>query len=72
MKHDDLLGEAVPVDEAEMVQQCLMIQILGEKHTHDSLYYPGSQPVSLARDNLGLLQERRYWVPALPWLHRQR
>ena len=26
------------------------------------MFFPGSQPVSLARSNMGLLNERRYWV----------
>ncbi len=26
------------------------------------VFFPGSQPVSLARSNMGLLSERRYWV----------
>ncbi len=26
------------------------------------VFFPGSQPVSLARSNMGLLKERRYWV----------
>ena len=63
--HDDLLGEAVCQEEAAVVQQTIMAVLLGEAGAHSHPYFPGSQPVSLARSNMDLLMERRYWVMAL-------
>ena len=37
-----------------------MQELLPEKFGR--VFFPGSQPVSLARSNMGLLNERRYWV----------
>ena len=37
-----------------------MQESLPEKFSR--VFFPGSQPVSLARSNMGLLNERRYWV----------
>ena len=37
-----------------------MQELLPEKFSR--VFFPGSQPVSLARSNMGLLNERRYWV----------
>ena len=34
--------------------------LLPEKFSR--VFFPGSQPVSLARANMGLLRQRRYWV----------
>ncbi|KAK9842283.1 hypothetical protein WJX81_004542 [Elliptochloris bilobata] len=55
MRHDDLLGEEVLLEEADNVQGLLPEEV-------GRLFFPGSQPVSLARSNIGLLDERRYWV----------
>ena len=63
IKHDDPLGEAVSVSEANWVKQLLMEYILerAEDDPH-KMMFPGSQPVSLARSNLDLLSQYRYWV----------
>jgi mRNA-capping enzyme len=60
MAHDDPVGEAVCAAEAEFVRQVLRDEILGRGRAAPP--FPGSQPVSLARSNLALLAERRYWV----------
>ena len=70
MHHDDLLGEAVPPDEVALVQQSVMQTMLSTpQRPYTSFdrapYFPGSQPVSLARDNLQLLEQHRYWVRGL-------
>ena len=62
MQHDDLLGEAVCPEEADVVQRSIMVSVLGPKAEMDQPFFPGSQPVSLARSNLELLNSRRYWV----------
>jgi mRNA-capping enzyme len=61
MEHDDVLGEDVCEAEANWVRGLLMEYIMG-RSSNGQLMFPGSQPVSLARSNLGMLSERRYWV----------
>lgn len=65
MHHDDLLGEGVSAEEAELVQHTVMSLVTGNNGSYHNVYFPGSQPVSLARENLELLQQRRYWVRRL-------
>ena len=60
MHHDDLLGEAVCPEEADVVQQTIMMLTLGRQQQHERPYFPGSQPVSLARSNLEYLRAHRY------------
>ena len=73
MQHDDVLGEPVSPDESDTVQRTIMAAMLGQAGEqgsnarqladwHRDVYFPGSQPVSLARSNLELLHKRRYWV----------
>lgn len=44
------------------VQKLVMEKILGPHFDAHRVYFPGSQPVSLAAANLALLRQRRYWV----------
>lgn len=65
--HEDPIGEAVSKSEGDWVRSVLMEYMLGVPPSSNSLsessrIFPGSQPVSLARSNLHLLCERRYWV----------
>jgi mRNA-capping enzyme len=61
-QHDDVVGEAVSAPEADWVRGFLMDEIMGPDPGGRPLHFPGSQPVSLARSNLHLLADRRYWV----------
>lgn len=63
MHHDDVIGEEVPADEEHIVQAFIVERIMKQEY-HDgmNLRFPGSQPVSLARSNIGLLNKQRYWV----------
>jgi mRNA-capping enzyme len=64
LQHDDVLGEDVCQSEANWVRGLLMQYIMGRsvEPNGEGAMFPGSQPVSLARSNLGMLSERRYWV----------
>lgn len=63
LSHDDIIGEVVCESEANWVRGLLMQYVLGRECVHgEGAMFPGSQPVSLARSNLHLLSERRYWV----------
>ena len=63
MAHDDALGEEVLEEEEFVLKASILEQLTGQSY-HDGLElrFPGSQPVSLARSNLQLLNQRRYWV----------
>ncbi len=63
LQHDDPIGEAVSKSESDWVHTLLMEYILErpDVNPHNCMF-PGSQPVSLARSNLGLLFKHRYWV----------
>ena len=62
LKHDDVIGEAITEEEEESMRSTFVELITGtEAHGGDSRF-PGSQPVSLARSNLGMLNEQRYMV----------
>ena len=69
MQHDDTLGDAVCLEEMELVQGTVMENMLG-RGPAGRPYFPGSQPVSLARSNLNLLKEHRYWVSAVALFYR--
>lgn len=65
--HEDPVGEAVSKSEGDWVRGVLMEYMLGvppssTTTSESSRIFPGSQPVSLARSNLHLLKEKRYWV----------
>ncbi|KAK9828737.1 hypothetical protein WJX72_001811 [[Myrmecia] bisecta] len=64
IQHDDPIGEFVVEEEAQEVQKVILTGILNPDGNREieRVYFPGSQPVSLAQDNLRLLGERRYWV----------
>lgn len=63
LQHDDILGENVCESEANWVRGLLMEYIMGRRVVNgEGAMFPGSQPVSLARSNLSMLSERRYWV----------
>ena len=63
MHHDDHIGEDISKTEGDWVRGILMQFILGREEVdpHRTMF-PGSQPVSLARANLHLIKENRYWV----------
>ncbi|GMH34397.1 hypothetical protein BSKO_02231 [Bryopsis sp. KO-2023] len=58
--HETPVGEQIAHSEQEEYKKFIIAQMLGE----DSHFtrFPGSQPVSLDRNNLPLLRDRRYWV----------
>lgn len=63
LQHDDPIGEGVSLSEAIWVRGILMEYFLGMGDCDPgSMVFPGSQPVSLARSNLELLEQMRYWV----------
>eukprot|EP00798_Chlamydomonas_sp_ICE-L_P001426 gene1426-32797_t len=59
--HDKIfdIGEPIPHDEAAFVLSSVCTALLPER---PDIPFPGSQPVSLARANLELIRNRRYWV----------
>lgn len=56
--HDDVIGEAICNDEVSAMQEKIMTWVMGPAG-YGKVFFPGSQPVSLARSNLGMLQARR-------------
>lgn len=58
--HDDLLGEAVSLEEARECQDFCCWALLGKQDP--GRRFPGSQPVSFARSNMNLLMQREYMV----------
>ncbi len=63
MAHDDALGEDITEEEEFVLRALILERMTGQPFMEDSeLRFPGSQPVSLARSNLDLLNRRRYWV----------
>lgn len=62
MEHDDVVGEEVSQAEALAVQAEIMMGILGPECQGSELRFPGSQPVSLAASNMGLLAKHKYMV----------
>ncbi|KDD75262.1 mRNA capping enzyme [Helicosporidium sp. ATCC 50920] len=61
-QHDDVMGEEVGVAEAAYVVAGVLDCVLGAGASQGRRWFPGSQPVSLARSNLELLRSHRYWV----------
>ena len=63
MKHDDDIGEPVSEEEQNYIQRAFLVLVTGrEQQLGERLIFPGGQPVSLARENLGLLNTKRYMV----------
>ena len=63
MAHDDALGEEITEEEEFVLKALIVERMTGQAFQEDrELRFPGSQPVSLARSNLDLLNQRRYWV----------
>lgn len=63
MAHDDVLGEEITEEEEFVLKALILERLTGQPFQEGlELRFPGSQPVSLARSNLGLLNDRRYWV----------
>lgn len=60
MHHDDEIGEDIEQEEEEAVQWEVLAHIMGP--AAQDLRFPGSQPVSLASSNIGLLKEHHYHV----------
>ncbi|PIA54431.1 hypothetical protein AQUCO_00900761v1, partial [Aquilegia coerulea] len=62
MTNDDVIGDALPYDENDMMQQCCY-DLLGQgRRAKGNMQFPGSHPVSLNRDNLQLLRQRYYYA----------
>ena len=57
MKHDDVLGDAVYEGQAREIRN-VVLWLCGQEGSR----FPGSQPVSLARDNMNELARREYHV----------
>ena len=63
MQHDDQVGEEITEEEEFVLKASIMERITGQPyHEGLDLRFPGSQPVSLARSNIDLLNMSRYWV----------
>lgn len=66
--HDDVFGDPVGPDEAAAAASVVMDLVRpgggddGPQRRGGRAWFPGSQPVSLARSNVSLLAARRYWV----------
>ncbi|CAK9277141.1 unnamed protein product [Sphagnum jensenii] len=62
MTNDDVLGDAIP-DEHQRDMQKICYWALGvQVHVGGNLHFPGSQPVSLDRQNLQLLRQKYYYA----------
>lgn len=63
LKHDDEIGEAISEEEESNLQQMIIQLVRGASPEQGrNPRFPGSQPVSLARANLDMLNNERYWV----------
>eukprot|EP00891_Asterochloris_glomerata_P008948 jgi/Astpho2/8948/gw1.00133.212.1_t len=62
MQHDDVVGEEVGPSEADAVRGVAMSAVWGPAAEGRPVAFPGSQPVSLAAANMGLLAKHRYWA----------
>ena len=62
MNHDDVLGEDITPQRKQEIQNLVRSFVLTEQQLGRVHHFPGSQPVSFSRDNMGMLQERRYYV----------
>ena len=63
MLHDDVVGEEITPDEEYNIKASIVAAVSGRDWEESAdLRFPGSQPVSLARSNLDMLNTKRYWV----------
>lgn len=63
MQHDDVVGEEITPEEEYNVKASIVTAVTGrDSEEGGDLRFPGSQPVSLARSNLEMLNFKRYWV----------
>jgi len=61
MTHEDEIGEEVPPEYADLLRNVCVMGVTGSDQ-QGSGRFPGSQPVSLERKNMNLLEERLYYV----------
>ena len=61
MRHDDVIGDAVFEGQAAEIR-AVVAYLCGAVNTTGGSRFPGSQPVSLARDNVAELKRREYHV----------
>ncbi|RDY14204.1 mRNA-capping enzyme, partial [Mucuna pruriens] len=62
MTNDDVLGDEIPNDQLDAFRQfCFQTLRLGVR-TRGHMQFPGSDPVSLNRENLQLLRQRYYYA----------
>jgi mRNA-capping enzyme len=63
MLHDDVVGEEITEEEEYNVKASIVMAVTGREFEEGmDLRFPGSQPVSLARSNIDMLNFKRYWV----------
>ena len=64
MAHEDLVGESIPPDQHWLIQKivCDICQGHGLSRNGRDFRFAGSQPVSLALENIGRLKEIEYKV----------
>lgn len=63
MQHDDVVGEDIPPEEELLIQAFIVERVMHQEYQEGmALRFPGSQPVSLAKSNMDLLNTQRYWV----------
>uniref|UniRef100_A0A1D1YR46 mRNA guanylyltransferase n=1 Tax=Anthurium amnicola TaxID=1678845 RepID=A0A1D1YR46_9ARAE len=62
MTNDDVLGDWIPLDQRDSLQQFCCHQLRVPPTGRGKLQFPGSHPVSLNRDNLQLLRQRYYYA----------
>lgn len=62
MHHDDVVGEEVYEEMALEIQKLCIWACMPENSNSTSTNFPGSQPVSLGRDNMALLKREPYSV----------
>ena len=63
MLHDDVVGEEITPEEEYNIKASIVAAVSGRDWEDGAdLRFPGSQPVSLARSNLDMLNTKRYWV----------
>ncbi len=59
--HGDVIGEEIVFEEQHEIQRMICDAVLGQDNwdIDKPMHFPGSQPVSLSRSNLNLLEQRR-------------
>ncbi|XP_010256688.1 PREDICTED: mRNA-capping enzyme [Nelumbo nucifera] len=62
MTNDDILGDAIPNDQQDMLRQFCYHSLKLVPGVRGNSQFPGSHPVSLNRDNLQLLRQRYYYA----------